>query len=686
MKKIRLIRWFKNVSLAKKLYFVMGIMAALIGVELFALNFTIHTLSATRALVGGEGLWSKAEKDATSSLQKYRFTYDEQDYVHYLDMLSVPLGDHRARLALSAGATDMKSIREGFIQGRIHSDDIDGIVNLLTRFHGNSYIERAVTYWTRGDSMITVLQTSGTKLHEQILSGSASPQEIKATSDEIQNLNKKITVLEDDFSFTLGEGSRWMEHLILKLLLAIAITVEFTGLFLSISVSRAITKGINEIVAVAKKVASGDFTNRAKIFSKDEIGFLANSVNSMVGNLEKKIVEERKAEESLHNQKELFMANMSHEIRTPVTGIMGFTELFSETDLSEKQREYLEGIKSSSEHLLTIINEILDLSKINAGKVAFEKNPFNLQTVIKNIASTIIMRANRKDISFTYSIDNNVPEKYVGDSVRLSQIIWNIAGNAVKFTERGEVSLNVSLQKEDADTAMLLFTVADTGIGIPEDRLAKIFEAFTQVDPNISRKHEGTGLGLTIASKLVELQGGNISVESIVGKGSTFKFTINYNKYFPPLKLPASKTPELAAENYFDFENIHILLAEDNKVNQKVCNKILTNRGALVDIADNGKIAVELALAKDYDIILMDIQMPEMDGYEAARVIRANMPKPKSDTPILALTALAMNGEGEKCFAAGMNGYLSKPFKAGQLCEKIVNLVNHKTAASTNVG
>ncbi|HTA27935.1 MAG TPA: ATP-binding protein, partial [Bacteroidia bacterium] len=297
---------------------------------------------------------------------------------------------------------------------------------------------------------------------------------------------------------------------------------------------------------------------------------------------------------------------------------------------------------------------------------------------IKNIAFTLIPKANQKDISFSYSIDDLIPKEIMGDQVRLSQILWNIAGNAIKFTEKGLVQLKISLQSEDDDSVRLLFSVADTGIGIPENRLEGIFEAFTQADPNTSRKYEGTGLGLTIASKLIELQGGSISVESTVAKGSTFRFSIPYTKYFPQKKSGEADAAKLLSVNTFNLENIHVLLAEDNKVNQKVCSKILISKGAQVDIAENGKIAVYLASSKQYDIILMDIQMPEMDGYEATRFIRTTMPKPICDTPILALTAFALDGENEKCFSAGMNGYLSKPFKAQELCAKIMQFTGPK--------
>ena len=221
-------------------------------------------------------------------------------------MLTVPVGDHKARLALMKQPTDVQGAFNGFTEGRVHKDDINGIINLLTRFHSNHYIQSAIIVWSKGDTMIAGLQNLGTKLHNQILYGKASIAEINQTIEQIQDLNKQLTVLEDNFSFVLGEGSRWMEHLILLLLFIVAMSVEFTGLFMTISVSRAITKGIGEIIKVAKKVATGDFVSRASIYSKDEIGFLAGSFNQMVGKLEKKTIEEKQAENALRNQKDLY--------------------------------------------------------------------------------------------------------------------------------------------------------------------------------------------------------------------------------------------------------------------------------------------------------------------------------------------------------------------------------------------
>ncbi|HTA27807.1 MAG TPA: PAS domain S-box protein [Bacteroidia bacterium] len=389
------------------------------------------------------------------------------------------------------------------------------------------------------------------------------------------------------------------------------------------------------------------------------------------------ITAKEKAEESTH-AKEIFVANMSHEIRTPMTGIIGLSDLLGDTSLSNEQREYLDGIKHSSESLLTIINEILDISKINAGKIAFEKIPFNLHSIIKNVAFTMEPRAIQKGIQFKFNINSSVPEKVMGDSVRLSQILWNLGGNALKFTEKGFVEIGVIKLSEVNNKIRLMFTIKDTGIGIPENRLADIFEEFIQAETATSRKYGGTGLGLTIANKLVELQGGTISVESEEHVGSTFRFTLEYGCYYQPIKTSGGSSETMHSDKSADLAGLTVLLAEDNKINQGVCSKILTGRGATVDVVDDGKKVIEKLTSKYYDIILMDIQMPEMDGYETTRFIRAQMPMPKSGIPIIALTAFAMEGEDEKCRAAGMNGFVSKPFKVYELCAKIMQFTSQR--------
>jgi PAS domain S-box-containing protein len=813
MSNIFIFRWLKNVSLTRKLYFVVGIMAILIAVELFTLSFMIHTLSSTRALVGAEGLWSKSEKDAVYSLTRYGYTHNEKDYQEYIKLLNVPLGDHKARLELFKATPDLSVARQGFTEGRVNANDIDGAINLLRRFHDVSYIKKAIAIWTQGDENLTQLEYLGDRLHRQV-SSSSPDGEINGTIQEVYELNVGLTILEDQFSYTLGEGSRWIENLILEILFIIAMTVEFSGLFLTVSVSRAISKGINEIVTVASRVSQSDFTSRAKVFSQDEIGLLATSFNKMIDDLKKKIEEEKLAKEALHVQQELyktlitaqsemgegvsitdgekivyvndatckmygysrseilnfssflhlvpeeeklklverlkerlkgnreqasgetkimrkdgtvidveytvctlfsegrqlvisiirnvtekniaahqlrhekaraesaeiskkigerFLANMSHEIRTPMNAILGFTDILENTPLSPEQREYLDAIKISGDNLLVIINDILDFSRMRSGKMPIEKKEFTLSKIITTSAELMQPKAKEKGLTLYTKIGNGVPDNLIGDPTRLMQVLLNLTANAIKFTEKGKVSITINKLEEVNNIVQLQIQVKDTGIGIPEDQLESIFDAFTQVNNETARVYGGTGLGLAIVKQLADIQGGSVSVTSEPGEGSCFNFTIGY-------QIKKGQTKQ--AENNADEEatvilkDLRVLVAEDNIMNQVLAKKVLSDWGWEVDIADDGERAIELLKQKNFDVVLMDIQLPKMDGYQATHYIRSNLSLPKKAIPIIAMTACAMEGEEEKCLKAGMNGYVSKPFNTKTLYTNISKVLN----------
>jgi PAS domain S-box-containing protein len=295
----RIVKRFRNISITKKLYFVIGVMALLIAIELFALWFSLNTLSSVRAFVGGEGLWSKAQKDAIYNLQKYARTYNNDDYLNFQNFMKVPLGDHKTLAELNKKNPDIENAKQGFLEGRNHRKDIDGMIKLFQRFHDIYYIKRAISIWIEADSTIAELIPIGEKLHSEINSSSPSEDRIDAIIAKIDPLNQKLTVLEDDFSYTLGEGSRWLERIILKILFFIALTVELSGLVFTISVSIEISKGINNIISVSKKIAKEDFSDRAQIYSADEIGQLANSFNQMASDLDEKRKEEKLTAEIL---------------------------------------------------------------------------------------------------------------------------------------------------------------------------------------------------------------------------------------------------------------------------------------------------------------------------------------------------------------------------------------------------
>lgn len=528
---ISILKWLKNSSITKKLYFVVGTMTFLSILALFTLWFSINTLSAIRAFISAESLVSKAQKRAVYHLEKYSHTFNENYYIEFQELLKIPLGDRKALIEISKNKPNFEIAREGLIEGHNHPEDVDGMIKLFIRFRNISYIQKANDIWKEGDSIFSRFISVSEKLHNEINSEFPSNVKVGLILSEISDIDDKLSLLEDEFSYTLGDSARWLEHFILEILFIAGLVVNLIGLFFVFSINLQITRGINEIIRIANKVAKVDFSDRAKIYSNDEIGTLALAFNKMTDDLQQTINQKNRVEIELKDKtNELVRSNTdleqfayvaSHDLQEPLRMVTSYVQLLEsryKDKLDQEGKEFIAFAVDGTNRMKNLIHSLLEYSRVNKVR-PFEHIDLNLLLVkvLQDLSSQI------KENNAVIKIDK-LPE-IDGDPVLIAQLFQNLISNAIKFRGAKIPEISISGKKEDKE---YLFTVKDNGIGIPMEVKDKVFDIFQRF--HSKEKYPGTGMGLAICKKIVKLHGGEMWLDSEIDKGSTFYFTIKQLK------------------------------------------------------------------------------------------------------------------------------------------------------------
>ena len=669
-----LYRWFRNISIAHKLYFTVGTMAMLIGVELFVLFFSLHTLSSLRAYVGGEGLWSKAQKDAVFHLYRYGVSHSDADYQLFRQSMRVPIGDAKARRELLKSDPDVAAARQGFLEGRNHPDDIGGMISLFVDFSGNSYISKAIGVWGAAQPIVMQLLPIGEELHAEIHSSSPTQSRINSLLTSVDEIDQKLTAFEDDFSFTLGDGSRWLERVVLRLLFATALTIEITGLLLAVSVSRGIHKGLTDVIGAANAFSAGELGARAKVLSRDEIGLVAGSFNEMADTLQARVKEldelnlhlSHEIAERLRTEAKLRgtfaqLETAMHELRRETDERLRAEEMLRQSEKMRALGQLTGGVAHDLNNLLGVIiggveiledavhdesdhaqlaREILDSalsgSRLTRRLLAVGRNqPLQPQEVDLNALVSDVVDMLRRTLGETIEIKAlRAPDLWLtsADPSQIRDALLNLALNARDaMPHGGELTIepaNLYLNANAAaaygeldDGDFVVLSVTDTGVGMSEAVLRRAIEPFFTTKPPSA----GSGLGLSMVYGFAKQSGGHLDIESTVGVGTKVKL-------FLPRACDHAVTPREAPST----PSLHpmgtetILVVDDNQSLLEVTRRNLTAWGYKVISVTGGRRALAiLESGEPVDLLFSDVVMPEgMSGpdlVDAARRVRPHL-------------------------------------------------------------
>ena len=684
-------RRLANLKISKQLTIMVSVFVVII-LGLFLLSYAgLTLLSGVRAYVGGEGLWSKAEKDAVYSLQTYAATQNDSDYARFTQFLAVPLGDHNGRLELEKTHPNYDAATKGFLDGRNDTEDIPILMWIFRNLRWIPYIHRAVEIWRHADIYLAELQQTGEELHLAVLARTLTPANHAAFLAHIGSINVQLTTLEDNFSYTLGALARWLNGLLFGIMLGALLLSLGAALFIAIRISRHLTTEIYLLRNAANRIAAGDFSTTIESESGDEIGDLARSFRQMAaqrkqaeGTLAERARELDETNSRLREAeriKDQFFANVSHELRTPLTLILApLDSLLSEEygTLLPEQRVALETMHNNSVRLHQMVTSVLDFSKLEAAKVEVHREPTDLVALTRSIFDDFYALFQQKHIEAT--LEPTEMEAFAEmDRYLFERILFNLLSNAIKFTpEGGTVKVRLATYGD-----RMTLAVSDTGIGIDPKQIRNLFQQFRQLEGASTRRFEGTGIGLSLVKEFATLLGGSASVESTPGKGSTFtveclapaltasavakalaverkqsmltKYSIDGNAASPTLPTPRRGLPR-------------ILVAEDNAELASYIANILSPH-AHVRLARDGQEALDIVPEWNPVLVLSDIMMPRVDGLTLCKELKSRPETAKIS--VVLLTALTYQDALLKGWEAGADDYLYKPFHPKELTTRV---------------